>query len=280
MVGATVTLVAGREKAELLAGLGVVGRAIDFDSLPMHELFGEGPAGDRRLADMVGRHDRIISCFLTGGTAPAQRLAELCGASSAAFLPVRPSPGSDRHLLNVWTDALNMPPPPAGFAAWKVPPAWRTAATAVLVPVGIGQGQQYVVLHPGAGSPLKCWPLERWFDLAERLGPDKGVLFLLGPVEQEKWGRGDLENLASRFPTLVGPRLRILAGVLAGAAGYVGGDSGPTHLAAGVGARLVALFGPTRPENFAPVGPDVRVLAAGAMADITPADVLAALASP
>jgi ADP-heptose:LPS heptosyltransferase len=44
---------------------------------------------------------------------------------------------------------------------------------------------------------------------------------------------------------------------------YVGNDSGPTHLAAAVGTRVVAVFGPTDPRIWAPRGSSVRIVAAG-----------------
>ena len=51
-----------------------------------------------------------------------------------------------------------------------------------------------------------------------------------------------------------------LAGVLAMSAGYVGNDSGVTHLAAAVGSNVVAIFGPTDPAVWGPRGEKVRVL--------------------
>jgi ADP-heptose:LPS heptosyltransferase len=54
----------------------------------------------------------------------------------------------------------------------------------------------------------------------------------------------------------------VLGAVLARAGVYVGNDSGVSHLAAAWGARVLALFGPTDPAQWAPVGPRVRVLRA------------------
>jgi ADP-heptose:LPS heptosyltransferase len=51
-----------------------------------------------------------------------------------------------------------------------------------------------------------------------------------------------------------------LAALLARCAGYVGGDSGITHLAAAVGTPVVAVFGPTDPRRWAPRGPRVAVV--------------------
>ena len=53
---------------------------------------------------------------------------------------------------------------------------------------------------------------------------------------------------------------RTLAAILAQAGVYVGNDSGVTHLAAATGAPTLALFGPTDPAVWAPIGERVRVL--------------------
>jgi ADP-heptose:LPS heptosyltransferase len=103
------------------------------------------------------------------------------------------------------------------------------------------------------------------------------VVFVLGPVECEKWDRASVAALRRDLPVLLNPPLRTLAGVLAEAEGYAGNDSGVSHLAAAVGAPTVALFGPTRPEHFAPVGPKVRIVHADSLKDIPVARVVGAL---
>jgi ADP-heptose:LPS heptosyltransferase len=72
--------------------------------------------------------------------------------------------------------------------------------------------------------------------------------------------------------------LRVLGALLARAALYVGNDSGVTHLAAAWGAPTLALFGPTDPAQWAPLGPRVRTLRApdGRMPSLGVASVLEA----
>jgi hypothetical protein len=105
----------------------------------------------------------------------------------------------------------------------------------------------YAVIHPFSGSPRKNWPLERFQQLAQKLER-------LMPV---KWCAGEDD------PPLAGA-VRIgdlyeLACWLAQARVYIGNDSGITHLAAAVGTPVLALFGPTDPEVWAPRGLHVRV---------------------
>ncbi len=106
----------------------------------------------------------------------------------------------------------------------------------------------HVVIHPFSGSARKRWPLGRYRDLARLLETRLPVEWCAGPED-------DLEG-AVRFDDLYE-----LACWLAGASLYVGNDSGITHLAAAVGAPVVALFGPTDPVVWAPRGPRVRVVA-------------------
>ena len=274
-----VTLVAGGEKARLLAGLGVVETAADFDVLPVQEAFSDVPLAECQLPGLLGPHERLISCFAGGDARVERRLAALCGASEAAFLPTRPPTGFDGHLTDLWAGRLGLPAWPAA-AAWRVPDAWTAAAERALVEGGIDPAGRYAVIHPGAGSEAKCWPLERFGEVGAGLAA-RGVqvAYVLGPVERDRWRNGRLEALGQLGPVLGPLPLSALAGVLGGAAAYVGNDSGASHLAAAVGAHTVAVFGPTSAVHFRPLGPHVTVFARGRLADVTSADVLAGITS-
>ena len=111
------------------------------------------------------------------------------------------------------------------------------------------------VLHPGAASPARRWPAERWAALARHLTA-RGLAVVLtgGPAE-----RGLAEQIADRanLPAervLAGRTdLRRLLGLVAGAVLFVAGDTGPAHVATAVGTRSVLLFGPTPPSRWGPV---------------------------
>lgn len=268
-LGGRVTLAAGREKAQVLRDLGVVHAGLDFDSLPMHEIFTDTPPSDCRLATLLGRHDRLVSCFPGDDLRAQQRLSALCGATVASFLPVRPPASWSIHLLDLWRDLID--PRPGHFSepgeeAWRVPPEWRKEANEKLSVLGIEPSKPYALIHPGAGSEAKCWPLDRFTELAS-LVPQ--AIFALGPVEQDRWPARQVEGLRGRWPVLLDPPLSLLAAVAAEAWAFAGNDSGASHLAAALGAPTVALFGPTRSEHFAPRGRKVKIIAAGSMADIS-----------
>lgn len=252
-------LLAGRDKARLLQSMGVVDVALDFDSLPMGELFNDEPLVDCDLPRYLEPCDRLISCFAEPGSAAALRLAALSGAESASFLPVRPPADYAGHLVDLWADLLGQAPTQGRLVAWPVPDAWSRAGD--LLSADESSHRRLVVLHPGSGGQRKCWPLARFLALADRLAQDGlRVVSVIGPVEQEIWAAdGRLEKLAGR-EVLQSPPLETLAGLLGRADGFVGNDSGPTHLAAACGTPTVAIFGCSDPVQFAPLGPRVRVV--------------------
>lgn len=109
------------------------------------------------------------------------------------------------------------------------------------------------VIHPFSGSKRKNWPIENFREVAAKL---ENVVWLAGPEESFD-GSTHFDDLPD------------VASLIAGATRYIGNDSGITHLAAAVGAPVIAIFGPTDPRIWAPRGENVRVLV-----NPTPEDVL------
>lgn len=125
-------------------------------------------------------------------------------------------------------------------------------------------GPEWAV-HPGSGSDRKNWPEPRWEELLARLvaGSDGMLLVVGGEAEQ-----GRVERLCAPLP---GARVEManawplveLAGRLAGCAGFIGHDSGITHLAAALGLPALVLWGETSEEVWRPLGPRIRILHGG-----------------
>jgi ADP-heptose:LPS heptosyltransferase len=129
----------------------------------------------------------------------------------------------------------------------------------------------FLAVHPGSGSRVKNWPFDRFIETARRLSPGRPWLLVLGPAEDDVRPPPDA-RLARDLP------LRTLGAVLARAGLFLGNDSGVTHLAAACGTRTLALFGPTDPAQWAPVGGAVRTLRPPSqdLADLEVDDVVAA----
>jgi heptosyltransferase III len=107
--------------------------------------------------------------------------------------------------------------------------------------------EEFAVIHPFSGSARKNWPLENFRQLARQLEVDMPVRWCAGPEDPPLAEAVCFDDLWE------------LAQWLARASLYVGNDSGITHLAAAVGAPVLALFGPTDPAVWAPRGAHVQV---------------------
>lgn len=115
------------------------------------------------------------------------------------------------------------------------------------------------ILNPGAGWAAKQWPVARYGELAKRLA-EQGVRSVIN------YGPGE-EALAERVVEVGGGKavalctsLGELIALSRRARLFVGGDTGPMHLAALLGVRTIALFGPTDPGRNGPFWAGSRVL--------------------
>jgi len=127
--------------------------------------------------------------------------------------------------------------------------------------VDLDFSERPVVIHPGSGGPKKCWHVDNFLAVAKELG-SKGieVIFLLGPAELERFSDATIKKISEVARCLTDLSLTEVLGFLSCADGFVGNDSGITHLAAALGVRTLAVFGPTDPVVYRPIGPAVTVL--------------------
>ncbi len=115
---------------------------------------------------------------------------------------------------------------------------------------------RYVVFHLGASVPAKRWSEDHFRELARFCRTKKCGVVLAGrgaadyrmSLVVEQAGKHVVNTLASG--SYVG--LRNFVQIVRGSLAVVGGDSGPTHLAAAAGAKVVGLYGPTDAGVFAP----------------------------
>lgn len=108
------------------------------------------------------------------------------------------------------------------------------------------------VLCPGARHFTKRWPLERWSQLGRELRADGWRVAVAGSADERDVVAAAAGEIPDAF-IVCGHPLPDMAALFEQAAVVVSNDSGLMHLAAGVGTRVVALFGPTVPEfGFCP----------------------------
>lgn len=116
---------------------------------------------------------------------------------------------------------------------------------------GRGEGS-HVVLHPGAASGSRRWPVERWGAVAASLAASGREVLVTGvPAEAELCARVAATHPAVRDAcgTL---SLTELSDVVAAAALVVCGDTGIAHVATAFGTPSVLLFGPVSPAHWGP----------------------------
>lgn len=131
----------------------------------------------------------------------------------------------------------------------------------ILAENGIMPTRKPVVIHPGSGGGHKCWHLDNFLSVARVIAKEGvEVVFLFGPAEVERFSESAIAQIRAIGKLLTNLSLAEVLGVLGCSRGYIGNDSGITHLAAAVGIKTVAVFGPTDPAIYAPLGPAVTIL--------------------
>ncbi|HOT49693.1 MAG TPA: glycosyltransferase family 9 protein [Candidatus Hydrogenedentes bacterium] len=219
------------ERLALAVEGGIAAAAHDIETSGFDSLFS---VSNSIIQEFLVRFDRCIVWMRDDGT--LEHAIRACGLDDVRCIPGLPPGDWSAHASAYYSMALgfrNLPP----FRP-------RVAAT-----------REYdIVIHPGSGGRNKNWPWERFKMLADALAErGREVVWCLGPAEEQgPW------NAAS--PLLRPATPMELARHLAGAALYIGNDSGVTHLAAVVGVPVVAIFGPTDPAIWAPQGTNVHVV--------------------
>jgi heptosyltransferase-1 len=115
------------------------------------------------------------------------------------------------------------------------------------------QIEKFILLNPGAGWGAKQWPAERYGWVAKQLRENRlRCLINYGPGEEalaaaaETASEGAADSIALSLTQLIAFTRR--------AALFIGGDTGPMHLAAALSVPVVAIFGPTDPARNGPFG--------------------------
>ncbi|HYG76187.1 MAG TPA: glycosyltransferase family 9 protein [Planctomycetota bacterium] len=192
------------------------------------------------------------------GEAPRESSADFAGAEHAAMRLLKPLKelGIDTSARALETLDLSSDP------LLQVDEFERARALERLGLDADG-AESFVALHPGSGGRRKCWAVERFARLVplisrRRLAP----LVFFGPADDDV--RAEFEShveAGTYWDAVVNWPLRDVLALLTFCGGFIGNDSGLTHLAARA-CPVTALFGPTSPAVWAPLGKEVCVLQA------------------
>ena len=137
-------------------------------------------------------------------------------------------------------------PTPERFGDLQFPIATSDEHRTEAASAAAGSDGNFAILNPGGGWPTKLWSAERFGRLADELWSHHGIhsLVTYGPGE-EGLAATVLSNSLSGKATAISLSLKGFYELAKRARVYVGGDTGPTHLAIAAGAPVVGLFGPT-----------------------------------
>ena len=224
----------------LSGGLAKAVHAIESPGLAM--FFARGGSFDLEWREFFGQFAIVIS-YLFDPDKIFETNVKSCGPCQFIVAQHRPDEAKPIHASDVFLKPLEQ------LTIFESDPVARLELP------GLGKRKNCLALHPGSGSESKNWPEENWRELVGHLLDHSPLNLLLIGGEAE----GDrLQRLANGMPQHI--PLPELALRLAKCAGYVGHDTGMTHLAAALGLPTLVLWGPSNETIWRPLGEKVRVL--------------------
>ncbi len=171
-----------------------------------------------------------------------------------------------RHSVqNQWDllQPLGIPPPTPEHDAVEMADSAPAGARVEqrLRQAGVTPAQPIVLVHVSAGNPFRRWPAESFVSVVVQLArrdPARRIVLFSGPSDPDAGrqvaaaARRELGGLAASVPDIGEPDLEELRMLIARAAVYIGGDTGPMHIAATTATPIVELLGPTLAERSRP----------------------------
>ena len=265
------------EYVGFLPGRSCVDGVRSMDSIDLHRLFAETKKFELKDRDPLINAFRDYSWIATFMGEPnsnfEQNLIYTANCSHSAeviTLSMKPPKGFSEHLSDFYIrqfidqSGYSLEPQPirTGDCLIKATEADIKTGKELLRETGLGFGEKLMVIQPGSGGTQKCWHLDNFLAVARELD-SRGVeiIFLLGPAEQERFGDEKIKKINSLARCLTDLSLTQVLGLLSCVDGFIGNDSGITHLAAAMGVKTYSIYGPTNPAVYKSIGPAVTVFA-------------------
>ena len=214
-------------------------------------------------------HGGPRSSLLTWASGASERIGfEVIGRSWMYTTRVaRPRGLRPRHsVVTQWDVLLPLgiapPDPETDPTEMFVDPVAVESVTRRLTDAGVGRHEPLIVVHVSAGNPFRRWPSGSFVDLVCKLiltVPNRRVILTSGPSDAHaastiaKEARARLPHHQREAIVQCGEfDLSELRALIERAALYIGGDSGPLHVAGTTGVPVVGLYGPTLPVRSQP----------------------------
>ncbi len=157
----------------------------------------------------------------------------------------------------------------AAGATWDVEPEMhmpfgnseRSMVGDLLASYGVVEGDKLIVLNPSAGKAIKQWGPKKFAATGDALASRLGAKILItGAPADRELADSLLAEAKSPMIDLTGKtNLNQLAALFSRVDLFIGGDTGPMHIAQAAGTRVLALFGPTDPTILGPRHPRHRI---------------------
>ncbi|MGH8012998.1 MAG: glycosyltransferase family 9 protein [Candidatus Binataceae bacterium] len=263
--GAALELMAREELARFAVDRLDVAQGHSIDRREVAALF--SGSADTAGAEFFSGFVRIHSFFAFANAEVKITLTRLA-RGRVNFHPFRPADNahiSVSYMRALGDTASSSPHVDLHLKSGDFQAAHRTLARSALEP------HKFILLLPGSGSQVKNWPAANYVSLAQRLASRIMPVFLLGPAEEAASARFN----TCGFVTLAGHELGEVAALASLSYGFIGNDSGISHLASIAGAPGLVLFGPTEPHRWRPLG-KVEVLRRDPLQALEVREVLAA----
>lgn len=264
------------EYVGILPGRTCINRISSIDSIDLHRLFVESTSFNLEDRDPLIHAFADYAWILTFMGEPdsdfEQNLiftANCTHSTEVITLSLKPPEDFSGHLIDYYIQqfvnqsGLSEKNPILPFESdlIKVTDTDILKGVELLKETGLNPDKKPIVIHPGSGALKKCWHLENFLAVAlELISRGNEVLFLLGPAEQEKFSDTTINKITSVAKCLKDLSFQHVLRLLSCTKEFIGNDSGITHLAAMLGIRTIAVFGPTNPNVYRPIGSNVKVL--------------------
>ena len=146
----------------------------------------------------------------------------------------------------------------ARASRWQFPLPWNDEDEAfVNLQLSALDSPNFIIMNPGGGWRSKCWPQENYAALIRQLASIRcDPILLTGSPSEEPMIGGILQSAGTQRARYMPTTLVQFIALARRARLFIGGDTGPLHLAAAVGTPIVGIYGPTDPVRNGPFAAD------------------------
>lgn len=249
-----ITLVGNPAVLPLALASGLVDETSDYGQLQWSNLFSTTNTFSPAMHNQLQQTDLAI-CWLRDPEGMVERNLRLAGVKKVIIAAGRPPVGETIHVVQYLAQTIRLQHVELPFKLSLKPAALSTEDIV----------NRRIAIHPGSGSAQKCWPIPSFAALIKHVWQrNYPTLLLAGPADHQR-----VEDIQRQLPpqpqpgllsTLIDMPLIDIAQHLLQCWCYIGNDSGVTHLAAMLGIPSIALFGPTNPSTWHPIGPNVTII--------------------